>query len=971
MNSSLPSKSAHFSFSLIFTFSVLISQLSAVEYFVAPGGTGTGTSTSPFGKIQYALNVAKAGDIVTVRAGNYSEALSTKAAGTSSARITLRAEGARGTVINKYGSGTMMSIGHPYWTVQGIVFDGNWGVIDGIQVGSGADYLLFQNNEICNTQKDGIDMSGPENVTIDGCVIHNCLRWDPIDGRIDAHCIVAGGPAFNLTVKNTECYDFSGDAVQLDPNRTAPGWDWLVIENCHFWLRPLPTALVGYAAGMVPGENGLDTKTYATATFKATVKIKNTVCHGFKNGLISNMAAFNLKENIDATLDGVTVYDCEIGFRCRGPGSQPGSNSVIRNAVAYNCLKVCRYEDNVAKAWFENCTFGSGNSAFFQAASSTRTGVSVKNCLFYGSTLPVEAPAANANKVASSSLFVGSASQNYHLVAGATAIDTGMVLSGVTTDRDGAARPQGAAYDVGAYEYAGTVVVPVLTSVTVSPSSASVAAGATKQFTATAKDQNGNPMPVQPSFAWTASGGGTISATGLFTAGSTAGGPFTVTASTGGKSGTASVTVTVVPVLTSITVSPSSASVATGATKQFTAVAKDQAGVAMSTQPTFAWTVSGGGTISSTGLFTAGSTAGGPFTVTASAGGKAGTASVTVSAINLAPTVATAAKATPSPVIGTSTVLSALGADDAGEAALTYTWATTGTPPAAVTFSANGSNGAKNSTATFTKSGSYSFQVTIKDAQGLTVTSPVSVVVNQAMASVTVSPSSASVSTSTTKQFTAAAKDQFGAAMSATFTWSVSGGGTINSSGLFTAGSTAGGPFTVTATSGSKSGTASITVTAVSAPITLINFGASATANTFGLTGWNTVIQDHYTGYTSAGPDGTKIVTGSNGGYNYQGVKGSSRSFKAGEVIQVTWYNSSTAAITFTPKVSLNDPDRRASGVLGDWYAMNTITIPASGTVVSQFTVPATANYSVVNVTMNYSNAGLLVCDKIVLVPVP
>ena len=47
-----------------------------------------------------------------------------------------------------------------------------------------------------------------------------------------------------------------------------------------------------------------------------------------------------------------------------------------------------------------------------------------------------------------------------------------------------------------------------------------------------------------------------------------------------------------------------------------------------------------------------------------------------------------------------------LGADDSGEPNLTYTWATTGTPPAAVTFCANGTNAAKTSTATFTKAGS-------------------------------------------------------------------------------------------------------------------------------------------------------------------------------------------------------------------------------------------------------------------------
>jgi serine protease AprX len=92
------------------------------------------------------------------------------------------------------------------------------------------------------------------------------------------------------------------------------------------------------------------------------------------------------------------------------------------------------------------------------------------------------------------------------------------------------------------------------------------------------------------------------------------------------------VSVTAAPVLTTITVSPSTASVQVGKTQQFTAQAYDQGNVLLSPQPTFTWSVSGGGTISSAGLFTAGLTAGGPFTVTAAAGGKSGTASVTVPA---------------------------------------------------------------------------------------------------------------------------------------------------------------------------------------------------------------------------------------------------------------------------------------------------------------------------------------------------
>jgi C1A family cysteine protease len=180
------------------------------------------------------------------------------------------------------------------------------------------------------------------------------------------------------------------------------------------------------------------------------------------------------------------------------------------------------------------------------------------------------------------------------------------------------------------------------------------------------------------------------------------------------------------------------------------------------------------------------------------------------------PTVASAASASPSPVTGTTCNLNVLGADDNGEQNLTYSWSTTGTPPAAVSFGANNSNAAKNTVATFTKAGSYSFLVTIKDAKGQQATSSVTVFVNQTPASVTVTPSSASVPATTTRQFTAAAKDQFGVSFvtQPAYTWTVSGGGTISASGLFTAGSAAGGPYTVTATTaGQVKGTASVTVT--------------------------------------------------------------------------------------------------------------------------------------------------------------
>jgi hypothetical protein len=105
-----------------------------------------------------------------------------------------------------------------------------------------------------------------------------------------------------------------------------------------------------------------------------------------------------------------------------------------------------------------------------------------------------------------------------------------------------------------------------------------------------------------------------------------------------------------------------------------------------------------------------------------------------------------------------------------------------------------------------------------------------------AVASITIAPSSATVAPGLTQQFSAIGRDKDGnpPASGTVYTWSVSGGGTIGSTGLFTAGTTPG-TFTVTATSGSATGTATVIVGAA-APIqmgetTILNGDDSNNAN--------------------------------------------------------------------------------------------------------------------------------------------
>jgi len=129
--------------------------------------------------------------------------------------------------------------------------------------------------------------------------------------------------------------------------------------------------------------------------------------------------------------------------------------------------------------------------------------------------------------------------------------------------------------------------------ISIAPFTTTVAAGATVQFTATianSTNQNVN---------WNCTGG-TITSTGLYTAGS-ATGTFQVTATDVANSSVqATATVQIVPI--TVTLSPLNTTVVTGQTEQFTATVRG------ATNPGITWSASAG-SITQAGLFTAPATA--------------------------------------------------------------------------------------------------------------------------------------------------------------------------------------------------------------------------------------------------------------------------------------------------------------------------------------------------------------------------
>jgi len=146
----------------------------------------------------------------------------------------------------------------------------------------------------------------------------------------------------------------------------------------------------------------------------------------------------------------------------------------------------------------------------------------------------------------------------------------------------------------------------------------------------------------------------------------------------------------------------------------------------------------------------------------------------------------------------------------------------------------------------------------------------------------------------------------------------------------------------------------------------IVDWGSSAGNNVYDFSDWGDPFLGSYTAYSSLGPDGLKAGWSGNGLSGC--VNGSSESFADGDVIKVTWYNSKTSSLTFTPKISFDDPDYYG-GTPGTWYDMTELQCAAesSGTTTYTFTSGTAGSYSLVNVCRYTNGCNEIVMDKIEL----
>jgi plastocyanin len=453
-------------------------------------------------------------------------------------------------------------------------------------------------------------------------------------------------------------------------------------------------------------------------------------------------------------------------------------------------------------------------------------------------------------------------------------------------------------------------VTQVVVSVTVSSTGSDTltTVGSTKTYTAAATDSNNNAIG-SATLTWSSSATGVAtvnSGTGVATAVDDGNTNVTATASNG-VNGSKALVVQRVVATVAITQPANPPSFATlGRTVQFAAVAKDAGGATLS-NATITWssTSPSVATVSGSGLVMAAGN--GTTSITASAGAQT-SPGTTVTVQQVAASVVITPASVAFGAIGSTRQLAAAVKDSGGAnvvGAPAVTWSRAGT----------GATASVGAGGLVTSVGVGATDSAVASASSLSAKAPISV--TQVVVTVTVSSTGSDTlkTTTRTKQYTAVAKDSNANAIgSATFAWGSSATGVatvVGGTGLATAVSD--GSTTITATSGSKSGTKTLVVRRYAATFTLsLNTPQTITTNA-----------------------GTLMFTGT-------------AQDSALTNLTITWTSDNTAVLTMSPGTGTSSTATgKGNGSANVTMAGGTLSSMVAVTVSGQATAPMTASVTV------------------------
>ena len=371
----------------------------AAYFYVSPAGDdgNPGTLSQPWKTLRKAANTVRAGDTAFIRAGTYNEVVTPAFSGADGNYIVFKAYPGERPVLTANDYATFRIVGKSFIEISGLEITSSFVDGTGIKPDAGAHHIRILNNIIKNCGESGIGTgAGVDYIHIEGNTIHGNAKTSAYNG--------SGVSLWSLGWYDQGAGPHSivrNNLIYNNSNEAGPKTDGngIIVDNSG---PDNPPVAIEY--NLVFNNGGC----CVNVTRSSNTSIYNNTCY---------------KNSTSSTINNGEIY----------AGSS--ANVKARNNILYATSgKPGTHKYNSINLDFDyNLVYGGANEI-----SGTHDLAGDPNFVNPG---------------------VDPATADFHLRAGSPAIDRGIHL-GYTADYDRRPVPVGPAPDLGAYEYAGTVLPP-------------------------------------------------------------------------------------------------------------------------------------------------------------------------------------------------------------------------------------------------------------------------------------------------------------------------------------------------------------------------------------------------------------------------------------------------------------------------------------------------------------------------------
>jgi len=391
-------------------------------YYVDPAGSdasGDGSEAHPWLTIQHAADQVAAGDTVLINPGIYQGGITVDRGGTATDPITFRAH------------------------AQGVVVGGSGGERDAFFI-TYADYVVVEGLTIRQADRAGMRVDHADHVTIRDCTFADNTTWGVFTDFSD-YLLIEGNEAYGSVEEHGIYVSNSGDYPTIRRNRVHDNYACGIHMNGDASMGGDGVISHGVVEANVVYSNGLGGGAAINMDGVADTIVRNNLLYANHAGGIAVFQQDGAVGSRNNRLLNNTIIMPEDG-RWAVNISQPGcvNNWVFNNIIySYHNWRGCIVIPSAGLSGFQS-DYNVVMDRFSADDDHSVITLSEWRTLGYDLHSLIAEPAA---------LLVNPSGQDYHLRAGSPAIDAGMALSEVSEDLEGRARPWGAAFDIGAFEY--------------------------------------------------------------------------------------------------------------------------------------------------------------------------------------------------------------------------------------------------------------------------------------------------------------------------------------------------------------------------------------------------------------------------------------------------------------------------------------------------------------------------------------